>query len=39
MSAGVQRREVARRVFAAEFDLADESLRVGDGDRAPTYVV
>jgi|GEM_PF-5069829 len=39
MSAGVQRREVARRVFAAEFDLAEESLRVGDGDRAPTYVV
>ena len=39
MSAGVQRREVARRIFAAEFDLAEESLRVGDGDRAPTYVV
>jgi Uncharacterized protein conserved in archaea len=39
MSAGVQRREIARRVFAAEFDLADESIRVGAGERAPTYVI
>jgi RPA family protein len=39
MSAGVQRREIARRVFAAEFGLADESIRVGAGERAPTYVI
>ena len=39
MSAGVQRREIARRVFAAEFGLADESIRIGAGERAPTYVV
>jgi Uncharacterized protein conserved in archaea len=39
MSAGVQRREIARRVFAAEFNLADESIRVGAGERAPTYVI
>ena len=39
MSAGVQRREIARRVFAAEFRLADESIRVGAGERAPTYVI
>ena len=33
------RREVAKRVFAVEFDESTHSYRSGDDDRAPIYVV
>ncbi|WP_336022371.1 RPA family protein [Halobellus salinisoli] len=39
MSDAVQGREVARRLFAAEFDDATLSYSEGDDERAPNYVV
>ncbi|MFB6218843.1 MAG: hypothetical protein ABEH77_06640, partial [Halobacteriaceae archaeon] len=36
---GPGRREVARRVFAAEYDDADYSYSESDEERAPNYVV
>ncbi len=36
---GPGRREVAHRVFAAEYDDATRSYQEGDEERAPTYVV
>jgi len=36
---GPGRREVAHRVFAAEYDGATHSYKEGDEERAPTYVV
>ncbi|MFB6092534.1 MAG: hypothetical protein ABEK02_05945 [Haloquadratum sp.] len=39
MSDAENRREVARRVFAAEFDDATLSYSEGDEERAPNYVV
>jgi RPA family protein len=36
---GAGRREVAYRIFAAEFDDADYSYSESDEDRAPNYVI